>query len=723
MKKLYFILLLFPFFGMIVNAQTCQWAEKIAGSFIDYTYSTAIDANGNIYVAGKSKSSPLNFNNGISLTNTGYYDGYIAKYNSSGLCQWAEKIAGIYDDFARSITVDINGNIYIVGDFSSPTLNFNNGITLDNGNSITSDGFIAKYNEDGICQWAEKINGTDWIVTYGIAIDSLGNAYLSGYFDTPIITFNNGISLNNSGGDDGFIAKYNVNGICQWAQRIGGSNDEYVLNMAVDKNANVLITGSFTSSTVIFNNAISLMNNGGNDGFIAKYNANGICQWAECIYGDSSFPVYIYGVGIDENGDAYGVGRFYSSILNFNNGITLVNSEFWDGFIVKYNGNGICQWAEKQVGNSHDCVYKIAFDKTGNFYIVGDTRSTSLSFNNDILITNNGIRDGFLAKYNALGICQWAEKIEGANENYAYNLAINPFGNIYVTGYYNSDSLNFNNGISLTNNGDYDGFIAKYIENESIIPILISPQNNSTIQQIDTNIIWKSVQEATSYTLQVSTISDFSTTILNINGISDTSYNTINLNYNTKYFWRVNATMGNITSPWSEVWNFTTGCDPNATFTLSGIVSYNNTQGTPLSNCTVNLIDSTGYLVLQTFTDNSGSYNFGYVFPGIYKIEVSTTKPRGGLNILDVVLTRQKIAFLIQLSPLQMKTADVNMNNIVNVLDVVYMRQKLAFLNPPQWTIPNYVFEVPIVNLCGNDATVNIKALCAGDVNGSYVPQ
>ncbi|MEI7898326.1 MAG: hypothetical protein WCJ26_14910, partial [bacterium] len=129
----------------------------------------------------------------------------------------------------------------------------------------------------------------------------------------------------------------------------------------------------------------------------------------------------------------------------------------------------------------------------------------------------------------------------------------------------------------------------------------------------------------------------------------------------------------------------------------------------------------TGTVVGTTTTNATGNFSV-FAVDGNYVLDATCTKAWGGLNIQDVIKTRQKISLLITFTALQNKAADVNLNNLVNIQDVIYMRQKISLLNPVQWTIPNYVFENPTVTLSGSNVVQNFKGLCAGDVNNSFTP-
>ena len=90
------------------------------------------------------------------------------------------------------------------------------------------------------------------------------------------------------------------------------------------------------------------------------------------------------------------------------------------------------------------------------------------------------------------------------------------------------------------------------------MPTLVSPANNATGISLTPTFLWGTITGATSYNIQVSTLTNFSTTIINQTTGSNSFTPTTPLLYGTLYYWRVNASNGTITSPWSNTWNFTT---------------------------------------------------------------------------------------------------------------------------------------------------------------------
>ena len=168
------------------------------------------------------------------------------------------------------------------------------------------------------------------------------------------------------------------------------------------------------------------------------------------------------GIAVDENGNTYITGHFESTTLSFG-AVTCTNStssNYTDVFISKFDINGNCIWAKSAGGSSYEYGNAIAVDNNGNVFVTGRFESTTMNFDGTI-ITNSGSRDIFIAKYDSNGVIKWAKAIGGYYDEEGLGISCDGSGNVYVTGYFDSNSLNFDSQ-TLTNNGGTDIFVAKF---------------------------------------------------------------------------------------------------------------------------------------------------------------------------------------------------------------------------------------------------------------------
>jgi hypothetical protein len=389
------------------------WAKSAGGAGLDLARGIAVDSAGNIYVTG-GFSGAATFGQGdpnpTVLTNSGGYDIFIAKYNHNGELIWAKSVNGDSNDYTDGIAVDGDGNIYVTGYFLSSA-------TFGQGNPnpivLTSPGyydvFVAKYNHNGELIWAKSAGASDrHDYALGIAVDSAGNSYVTGYFyGTP--TFGQGdpnqTVLTNTGNSDVFIAKYNHNGELIWAKSASGASFEYAYDIAVDSAGNSYVTGYF--------------------------------------YGTPTF----------------GQGDPNQTILGTGNRII---------FVAKYNHNGELIWAEGEGDTSYAQPNGIAIDSAGNSYVTGvfsGTATFGLDDPNPTVLTSAGNNDIFVAKYNHSGEIIWAKSVGDTSTDYASDVAADSAGNSYIAGYFLGTATFGQGGPNptvLTSAGDYDIFVAKY---------------------------------------------------------------------------------------------------------------------------------------------------------------------------------------------------------------------------------------------------------------------
>ncbi len=369
MKKYAILFLLLMLMG-IVTAQTPEWswAQSAGGTTDDIGYSIAVDSNGNTYVTGFFKET-ASFDS-ITLTSSGNNDIFVAKLDSSGNWLWAKKAGGTNNDTGAGIALDSDGNIYLTGSFDSYPAYFGNiDLYCDLGEI-----FVAKLDSAGNWLWARSAGGVDSDRANCIAVDSAGGVYLSGYigrsahFGSILLTSHTVLDT------DIFVAKLSSNGDWIWARGAGGpGSGDAGRGIAVDNLGNVYLTGDFI-------------------GIIADF-------------GDTILT---------------GAAQYKSDI-----------------FVAKLDSFGNWLWAKRAGGLEDDRSRAIAVDNAGNVYLTGGIWGTA-EFGDTILIGAPFGFDIFVAKLDTEGEWIWAQKAGGPN-NYSYDeqgyaIALDSNANVYVTG-------------------------------------------------------------------------------------------------------------------------------------------------------------------------------------------------------------------------------------------------------------------------------------------------
>jgi hypothetical protein len=249
------------------------WATRgTGGSSDEVGKSITLDGSGNIYVGGYFYSPSFTLGS-TTLTNSGSgTDIFFAKFNSSGVAQWAHSAGGSGSyDYCRSISADNAGNVWITGSFACPTITFGTTTLIDSSNN---DIFIAKYNTSGTAQWARSIGGNDDEFGLGIAADGNGNAYLTGEWRSNSITLGSNIFTHLSNFDF-FLAKYDGSGNVLWAKSAATGTDDIGRSVSVDANNDVYVLGDFGNNTSITFGSTVLTSSGGSKLFVVKYDQNG----------------------------------------------------------------------------------------------------------------------------------------------------------------------------------------------------------------------------------------------------------------------------------------------------------------------------------------------------------------------------------------------------------------------------------------------------------------
>ncbi len=282
-----------PFSDVFVTclnaAGTTSWIKVPKGDENDYGIDIDVcSVTGDIYITGYFSSSILEFLSGVfTLTNTGNYDAFIARYTPGGICNWAINPTGTKDDFSRGIAVDAAGDAYITGNFFSPSLSLG-GVSVSNSGSLNSDYFVAKCSPSSTSFiWAQSANGNyypQWNfddVGKSLVLDNCGNLYVTGWYNSFVINFGTGFITNatNNNYSELFVAKYNssTGNILQLFQGHEVMNDQG-MDVAVNDCTCPVVTGWFNDKLNLSGTYLSHVNPVGTSDLYVGQICNDTCS-------------------------------------------------------------------------------------------------------------------------------------------------------------------------------------------------------------------------------------------------------------------------------------------------------------------------------------------------------------------------------------------------------------------------------------------------------------
>ncbi len=297
---------------------------------------------------------------------------------------WVRTYRGPGDsaDVALAIAVDVFGNVYVTG--------------KSWGGGAGFDYATIKYYPDGDTAWVRRYNGpgNGDDRGYAIAVDGPGNVYVTGYSD-------------NGANHDYLTVIYYTDGKISELRYDGpGNGDDEAQALALDSSGNVYVTGYSWGSETDFDYAT------------IKHYPNGDTAWVRRYDGPGNNSDEGKAIAVDDSGNvcvtgySYGSGTYsdYATIKYYPNGDT--------GWVRRYNGPG----------DSTDVAWATAIDGSGNIYVSGVSDSTGTGY--------EGYDYGTI-KYDSSGVQLWVKRYNGPGNYWddAYAMAVDDFGNAYVTGY------------------------------------------------------------------------------------------------------------------------------------------------------------------------------------------------------------------------------------------------------------------------------------------------
>jgi len=379
-----------------------MYSTYLGGSDYDEAHDIAVDANGNAYVAGFTRSDNFPLANALqSAFGGGYTDAFVTKLNAAGSAlMYSTYLGGSEYDEAPGIAVDANGNAYIAG--YTESLNFPLANALQSTFSGFTDAFVTKLNAAGSALvYSTYLGGNYLDNAYGIAVDASGSAYVAGVTSSDNFPLADALQSAFSGFTDAFVTKLNAAGSALiYSTYLGGTEGDYAFGIAVDSDGNAYVTGFTRSDNFPLANALQSAYGGESDAFVTKLNAAGSALVYSTYLGGSDYD-RAHGIAVDANGNAYVAG--FTRSVNFPLANALQSAYGGgesDAFVTKLNAAGSALMYSTYFGGILDeGVNGIASSASGT-YIVGSTNSYDFPTTQEALQNTGSSGDAFIARIN-----------------------------------------------------------------------------------------------------------------------------------------------------------------------------------------------------------------------------------------------------------------------------------------------------------------------------------
>ena len=380
------------------------WAMNIGSVGVEVRHSDPeVDEYGNIYLCGVFNVN-TNFNpkgNVVMATNRGQQDGFIAKYDSSGMLQWVRGVGGMLNDDVYRI--DYKDYLVLFAGAFTDSSYVDDGLTVTplygSGNS---DVVFGKFNPNGNLFWLNALMGSGEDHSYNITAGINGKVYLTGTFEDTLIFDYGSVNPDTLFADGlaAFTASYSNFGNYYWSFPI---ENAYPFGLKVDHNGDILTCGQF-SNFADFDpdiDTMALMAQGSFDGYFAKYTNGGSYVFAKRIGGNGSDICYTIA---ELSNSSILVSGYFFNTADFDPDVTVasLNSNgFADIYLAHYDSMGNYLSAFGCGSTAFDFCRNMTCNTFDEVFLCGGFEQ-NVDFNPAPAVNtlvSAGSRDGYFAKY------------------------------------------------------------------------------------------------------------------------------------------------------------------------------------------------------------------------------------------------------------------------------------------------------------------------------------
>jgi hypothetical protein len=447
-------------------APSPAWSGTPASGF-DSRHSPLVTGHSSFVLAG---------NNQVAFRVTGYDPTRALVIDP--ILSYSTYLGGSGGDEAHGIAVDSSGNACVTGQTASADFPTAGPLQASYGGG-TYDVFVAKLNAAGSALvYSTYLGGSNYDYGHGIAVDSSGDAYITGETaSTNFPTVNPLQATNDAAQGTGFVAELNAAGSALvYSTYLGGTGSDSGNAIAIDPAGDAYVAGSTSSSDFPIANPIQSTYAGGTCGaapntyacpdvFVTKLNPAGSALVYSTYLGGTASDSGS-AIAIDPAGDAYVTGQTFSTDFPTANPFQATNKTAeGTGFVAELNAAGSALVYSTYLGGSSvDDGTGIAADSSGNAYVTGETTSTDFPVTAGALktvLTPNAL-NAFVTKLNPAGSALvYSTFLGGSVSDWGGGIVVDSSGTAYVAGTAQSPDFPTANPVQATLRGASNAFIAR----------------------------------------------------------------------------------------------------------------------------------------------------------------------------------------------------------------------------------------------------------------------
>ncbi len=424
---------------VVVIDPVLSYSSYLGGSGHDHGRAVAVDDFGNVYIVGETESFDFPIASSAFDSGSGERDLFVTKLRSGGReIVYSTYFGGSGDEEAGGIAVDAAGRAYIAGTTTSPDLAVTAALQPEFGGE--TDCFLVALERDGkALMYSTYLGGSGTDGVGGLTVDLYGNAHLVGYSTSTDYPLHNPLQDTRQGPQDAIVTKLSRDGSSLvFSTYLGGSADEAAVDVAVDDQGDIYVVGNTGSTDFPIKHALRTGAAGGQDAWLVKLDRSG-AKLRYATYLGGSGDDFAASIDLDQAGHAYITGSTASQDFPTHLALQPTNAGPWyqplDLFLCKLTSAGDAFIFSTYLGGSdYDFLGDIAVDWQGNVFLAAAT--FSLDFPQvKPLRSRSRHQDLILAKLSPRGdTLLFSTFLGGVGNDWATSVAVNPDGEIYLTG-------------------------------------------------------------------------------------------------------------------------------------------------------------------------------------------------------------------------------------------------------------------------------------------------